>query len=741
MSRKTGRNQGRRPGSLLLCGVVALCFLVQPAWAQHRSPRNLVGTVVNAETGEVIEGARVIVSKPGSVLEREAVTDAQGSWVIDRLPGGDYVVAVERLGFALSADHRVTVPYDGDPLLLEISPDPLHLGTLVVTGSRRRQGVLNAPVLVEVIDREEVEQAGGAGLDAVLAQQLGVDLQGGHPTGSGIMIQGMDSRRILVMVDGQPYVGQVAGVTDMSRLPAAIVERIEVVKGPQSTLYGSDAMGGVVNVITRTGTAGTAASGGSARIGVGTRGRLDGSLFAAGTTGRLNYRGGGGWRRLNLTPGVSSTTGTRTGRGDAFAGATYAFESGSSLRASVLGTAEDQRWRLGQLNYFADNVQLNAVLGGEWVLGGQRVRPTLSLNRFDHLSRRGTLDTPPPGETGDHQRQDIVDGELLYSRAMGVLELDGGVRIRRESVGAERVEGGEKARTVGDLFAQGSLNLGALSIVSGIRVTRSGQYGTHAAPRLSALWRITDRFSLRGSVGTGYRVPDFKELHLEFLNVTPGFSYLVRGAPNLLPESSLNVSFTAEATTDRFYIRTTLFRNDFDNFIESLAVGDSAGAAVFTYANVLDGLTQGLEIDAGFAVDQLRLEGGVALLDTEDRVNGRELFGRPPVSGRLTASWTSPGGFSVTLRGLHTGETQMSSSDALFPGTPVGIDGLLPGGSGVPRVREAITRLDVAVSHRLSDVWSLKLGLDNVFDAIPANWPGYEGRLIHVSLGVDIPRF
>src|SRR5690606_6114811 len=108
------------------------------------------------------------------------------------------------------------------------------------------QQLKDVPVATEVVAREEIERTGAADLSAVLVERTGISVEGGHPVGTGIMLQGLGSERVLVLVDGQPYIGRLSGSLDLSRVPVSLIERVEVVKGPQSTLYGSDAMGGVV---------------------------------------------------------------------------------------------------------------------------------------------------------------------------------------------------------------------------------------------------------------------------------------------------------------------------------------------------------------------------------------------------------------------------------------------------------------------------------------------------------------
>ena len=123
---------------------------------------------------------------------------------------------------------------------------------------------------------------------------------------------------------------------------------------------------------------------------------------------------------------------------------------------------------------------------------------------------------------------------------------------------------------------------------------------------------------------------------MEFLNIGPGFGYTVRGNPDLEPEVSRNVTASVEWAGDRTHLRVQAFENRFDDFIETVAVADSAGITVFTYGNVDDGFTRGLEIEAGITRGGWRLEGGYSLLRAERAETGEPLLGRPRNSARAT---------------------------------------------------------------------------------------------------------
>src|SRR5687768_6571013 len=215
-----------------------------------------------------------------------------------------------------------------------------RLERVVVTGSRRPQRLKDSPVTVEVISREEIRRSGASDLASLLTERSGIDLQGGHPAGEGAMLQGIGSERVLILVDGQPLAGRISGLTDISRIPTSVIETIEVVKGPQSTLYGSEAMGGVINVITRAPIPGFASS--SAAITGGSDGRLDANVGASHTVGKLSLGADFGHRTLDRAPGRGVTTGSLAERFDYAGKAAWRASENWTADVSLFALSERQ---------------------------------------------------------------------------------------------------------------------------------------------------------------------------------------------------------------------------------------------------------------------------------------------------------------------------------------------------------------------------------------------------------------
>jgi outer membrane receptor for ferrienterochelin and colicins len=548
----------------------------------------------------------------------------------------------------------------------------------------------------------------------VLTERTGVELQGGHPAGSGLMIQGLGSERVLVLLDGQPFIGRIAGTIDVSRIPTSMIERIEVVKGPQSTVYGSEAMGGVVNVITRS--PATAAWTASGSVTAGDQGRLDVAGQALGGVGDVTGVADIGRRTIELAPGVAGESGALATRWDGRGRVAWRTPlPGLTLEAAGLLLDERQRWRGGQLYQFADNTQWTGRLGAVWERGPHRVTPTVFATSFDHLSRGGPSPVPAEG-SGERERQRLVEGELLYSLALGEHAVDAGFEVRHETIRSDRVADARRVSDRAESFAQATFSWGAFTLVPGVRATSSEPWGSHWTPRIAALYRPLPELGLRLAIGEGFRAPDFKELHMEFLNIGPGFAYTVRGNPDLFPEQSRNVTASVEWAGAQTYLRIQGFENRFDNFIETRPAGDSSGVQVFTYGNVDDGFTRGAELEAGVTWGGLRAEASYALLRAERAATGEPLLGRPEMSGRAVLGYVRPSGLRLSLTGVYTGRTPMQHTEN-------GTDW-----------RAGFLRFDARLARRVWGGFEVAAGVDNLLDRQPDAWPGFAGRHVYTTL-------
>ena len=709
------RRRSRAARPLAAAALVLLPAVVTPAVAAAQAP-TLCGRVLDAATSAPLPGAEVLVAT-GAGDTLRARTGARGEWRVTGAGTDTYPVRVRRPGYAAVTSSARAAADGACSAPVRLAPLPVLLDATVISAARREQRLKDAVAATELISRREIERTGASDVATVLTEQTGIQLDGGTPAGAGVFLQGLGSQHVLVLLDGQPLVGRVNGNFDISRLPTSMVERVEVVKGPQSTLYGSEAMGGVINVITREPVQ-DALGGGLSMVG-GSEGRLDANANVLGGLGPVRATLDVGNRHVDLAPGVGGNDGTYAKRWDGQLKLQWRASDAVDAFASVTGIVEDQRYRVGQLFQFSDNTQWAARAGAAWRLGAHTVTPLVYLSSFGHRSRASTNPVPLPG-TGQEDEQQLAEVEVTYSGPVLRGTMDAGVEWRQERITADRVEGRTRSLTGVEPFAQLTWTRGDVSVTPGARVSVHEQWGTTVTPRLAALWRPIPELGVRASVGRGFRAPDFKELYISFVNEAAG--YAVVGNADLRPETATSASLDVEWATADWLLHASTFHNRFTDFIEAV---DAGTPGTFTYANVADGTTSGVETEAAYVAGALRVDGGYGWLRARDGATGGPLLGRAEHSARLGLAYALPFGLRASAYALYTGRTPTRRDDT----------------GAVTATRDPYTRLNLRMVQELPQAISLSVGVDNVLDQEPEQgWPGFTGRMVYAGLTWSVGR-
>jgi outer membrane receptor for ferrienterochelin and colicins len=602
------------------------------------------------------------------------------------LAPGTYTVSIVAPGFA-PASITVTLPAES-PQEVVLSPAPVVEQVRVVSASRQDELRESLNTRVDVVTRSRMQDTGAETVAEVLRELPGVVTRRGSETAgaAGAQVQGVDSRQVLVLLDGLPLVGARGikrGVINLDRQSTARLERVEVVKGAASALYGSDAIGGVINLISRDATApldlGATVSGGShgdfnARAEAGARRSAWSGLFVA-----ERHQNDG----FDLTPTTFDTTGAPFRRTDGFAKLRGQFTP--SLSMSGLATGYDNRTtgrstgELGPQEDVIDESLLNAAVTSDWLPApATSVQMRVYHARFDEDSAARLA--PPLGTELEPGRLDerLLRADASLSHALGSRQI---VQVGLEYTDDEysginrlRNDAGEDVST-GVVWGQHRLSLGRVTTTVGARFDNHSIFGSAVSPKVAANMLISDGVYVRGSYGRGFRAPDIGQLYYRFLN--PTNFYQVIGNPNLEPEYSHSFQAGTEAVLRdrRARVGVNAFRNDVDDLIESVSLGfvatpgqladllqreglDSSFRPVlnrlfFTYKNVNDAVTQGIEADGEVAVtDAFSVAGAYTYLDAYDAATGLELTGRHRHQGHIRAAWQHEGaGFRANVRG------------------------------------------------------------------------------------------
>ncbi|NUP13668.1 MAG: TonB-dependent receptor [Polyangiaceae bacterium] len=585
---------------------------------------------------------------------------------------GSSVLCVQALGTPSAfADEPAMVPTE----------EPAEQGVeVVVTGTRAAENRAKSVVPVGVVTRKDARERGATNVGEALSQELGVEVNAGAYGSLGgpsaAQIGGFDKERVLVMEDGERVVGDVGGAIDLSQLDLSSVERIELVQGPSSALYGSSAIGGVINVVTappeREGWSGRAQLEGRYRWGGFALGGLAFRANDAWISADASFYGSEG---VSLAPpdtaipdlyrvGATLRAGTRVARiHDVSFRLRYGREASKGVDAQEvpgLGTflldlpdvAERLSVRLQEKLELAPHNTLSISLGKQWFWN--ETKKDRVDSPLDEIRER--FHTMHSAEvTGS-----FLEGEMLSFMVGGRGEIEQfDQTLTRSTVVHQEVETTSLVEvvptqlTTGAAYAQLRFDpWEELSVVAGGRVEGSDRYGAAVAPRVAVAVRPYDKLSLRLSGGRGYRAPSAKEIGFIFDHSVYG--YRVIGNPDLTPETSWGVQGDAEWRPVRaLSLRVSGYANWVEDLIDLRPKGTSSIAGVddYTYVNVGEARTSGVEAKVRVRANPwISAEAGYSYLFTRDEEAARPLPGRPPHTLLAAAKLKTPIGLSFVGR-------------------------------------------------------------------------------------------
>ncbi|MFN4121556.1 TonB-dependent receptor plug domain-containing protein [Acidovorax sp.] len=604
------------------------------------------------------------------------------------------------------------------------------LKPVVVTATRNKRAIDDAPVRTEVVTREEMERTHARTLKQALENVPGLQLREVlGKSGYELSLQGLSADQVLVLIDGLPITASTSSTVDLSQYLLADVERIEVIKGASSAQYGSSAMGGVVNVITRRMPAGFS---GTATVDAGSYGHQNDSGKAARANNRharFDLAGGGEQWRLGLSGDVVDDAGFGTQP------SSYARQGDASRRQQLAARGEWRPHAQGRVwadvsRYTEDDTQRyhlfvppanvpqrkreeitrDRVTGGaHWRLAnGVRAQIKGVSERYDSRSAGYSNEVLATDRRSRQQMQHLGTQFDLpaWGRQMWMVGTDWHREtLAQSSNGLSELGGagteGNVERTSTELFVQNDILLSdTWEVLLGLRGQHDSDFGGHWAPKVSVRAHLLDaggwRGTLRASLGQGYRVPNLKERHYLFDHSALG--YRVIGNPNLQPESSTSLQLGGTLTRGE---NLALEVNAFHNRVRDLIQTDLANATVvngiasYTYANVARARTRGVESSVRWqATPALALNAAYTYTHTRDDTTGLELTRRPRDIVRLGADWRVHTATTLSLRLRHQStELADTATRARAP---------------------AWSTVDVALNYRLNDAITLFAGVNNL---------------------------
>jgi vitamin B12 transporter len=518
---------------------------------------------------------------------------------------------------------------------------------IVVTATRVPVPLQEVLVPVLVIDRDAIERSGAGDPGDILRFHAGLELgrNGGPGQTTAVFIRGADSNHTLVLVDGVRINPGTIGVAALQSIDTANIERIEVVKGPRSALYGTDAIGGVINVITRRGTD----SGWAAEVGYGDYDTTEASLSGGFTFGKTELDFGAAWTDSQGFPtrttddvdrgfhNLNTTAQLRTGVGAADVSLSYWRADGTTEYSDFFLAPVDQD--------FANSTTTIAV---DFPLGAA-LRGSVTASRFD--------DKIEQNQTPDHltTNRNSLGAQFDYDLSPVQSLSAGGMAIREKADSLSYGESMKADTSYSNLFVQDRISSGphrALLAVgytnhetAGDYVTWNGEYG----------YTLHEGTLLYGLAGTGFRAPDATDLY--------GYG----GNPDLDPERSFNIEAGVRRRFEGGHaLSLSAFRNEIDDLIEFVVLSYDPFAG--QNRNVDRARIEGIEASYEYATGPWSARVEAIYQDPENLTTGEQLYRRARQSLTVAVA-RSFGPVDLGLDVLATGERK----DFGFP-KPVTLD-------------------------------------------------------------------
>lgn len=627
--------------------LLALCPL--KIYSQKIGTYTISGIIVDSTTFEPLHGVYVLAGKNGTQ------TDKNGSYILKNVPAGQ----IELTTMYFSSYSKKTIHFSicGDTTInLFLNEPTAELDEVVITGTRTEKRLSEAPIQTILIKSREIQKAGATSTLESLTDNIPGIVVTPNAMGNNMRIKGLNSRYILFLVDGERLVAEGAGGNiNFNQIDVNTIERIEIVSGAASALYGSNAVGGVINIITKKPTEKFEA----------------GANIIAESNNTWQTKAEIGSKLNKVSTRISGSRNTSDGFGSDGGAFAAKYEDWNSNMNISYSLSENNNINLTGRFFRHETFNsansmntshpltfsVNMGINGKFISSDKTNNLNVSLNwnkyyDFDVFERL------------NNQKERQNSAYYLSSRIVNTLkandrtEIVGGVEFNREENFSLTTLGPEPTtKHIEDINLFGQIDFKSvnnLDIVAGARYTYNSQFKSAFSPKLSLMYDI-GRFKFRGGIGSAFRAPSIKELYYDFDH---NGSFWVYGNKHLKAENGLYSSFSVEYTKNLFNTSISAYYNDIDDKISQYKVIRIEGENSYEdryYKNVSSSTLKGFDFNVSYVLSRiLTLKGTYSYCDAIDNSTGLQLNSNVKHSGTMSATWNgkiarSP--FSLQLSG------------------------------------------------------------------------------------------
>jgi len=683
---------------------------------------NVKGKVVDVHTGKPLPNANVVLVG----TQQGAATDLNGDFIINRVPVGEYQLRVTYIGYE-AVNKSINVQSNENIWVqFELREDFFQTRQVVVTATRTEKLMEDVPVVTEIVTREEIEEKGAEDVSEILEDRPGITIESGTTGNKFLYMNGVDSRRLLILVDNVPLAGKLNNRIQLNLIDADKIDHVEIVKGPGSALYGNDAMGGVINIITRDYSENFKIR---ANGRIGSNDLYSGNLSIAGGKKKLNYtfnvdhmRGGydQGASEIKIKETLSGSVNSKLRyQNDVLGGLEFSGEykqDSQTSESEFMGGISDNEakvkninssivWNRGFSNLF------NVLLTGYYA-DNFRTYQSTPLGS----PHRASLDTTTDRLFG-------IKSDFTFIAAKKV-KIDFGLDFSSNDYENERLPGVLNRKQTG-FFTQVETNfIRNLTFILGGRYDKITDIDGHFSPRLSAMYTINPALKLRGSFGGGFRAPSFIELYSDFTIPIPGMPMRVMGDPGLKPEKSRGGNLGFEYFWNSLLLlNVTYFHNQFEDMIVDY-LADPRNLT-FSYLNVASATFQGVELQTRlYLMNNLTATLGYNFTDINQKDDQDVAFSR-----------ISPHTASLrVVYGLFRNRLKISLRNQFYSKRDILVVTGRGGGDYVTEKKDAYNEIDLTFSYKFNKLLTLRIGSTNLTDYTDKDYGPYVGRRIFLGI-------
>lgn len=653
-------------------------------------------------------------------------------------------------------------------------PDVFNLDQVVVTATRTDKALKNAPVITQVISAKQIESRGLMSVESVLESDIpGIEFQK-VGFGTEINMQGLSSKNILILIDGERLAGENGNNVDYSRLNTSDIERIEIVKGASSALYGSQAMGGVINIITKK-------TRKKFELNIGgkltemnqvnfhdTKPSDDDYIYKRGLDlPNLNYNASFGFN-LNKFSGKTSFVGKSF---DAYqlhsTDTQFLYPKNADTVLVYNNTANIngfEDYTIGQSFSYAPNKRIETNIKGSYY----------NHNEYDFVPNNKYQIYEDVAVSGNVKYKFNKDGNIIVSisrdeyRKYDYLEKLDEKRLNYNNIflnpklistfkahdkhiitsGAEYLQESllsdkftydtltEKNVNTSVLFIQDDINFtNNINVIVGGRADYHSTFGLNVSPKVSAMYKYKSH-AFRVNYAKGFRAPNLKELYMEW--TMPAIWFTIKGDENLKPETNNYLSFSSEYSNNNLNGSVNVYKNWFKNKIEGEWHNHQT---VYQYVNVASSELTGVELLLKYRIfKHFSLSGGYSFVH-DKRSSEAQMSTISPHSGNMRFEYSIRKGIyytNISLSGKITGAKNYEYSESInFRGND--IDALYD------VHYDAYSLWNLTISQQFFNATNIIFGVNNIFDykskIISSETSMTVGRRVFISLQINVDNF